>query len=328
MRIVFLGSGEFAVPALERLAEAGHIIPLVFTQPDRPAGRGAHLHPTPVKEKAAELGLPVYQPETLKGPDPTARLRAEAPRLCVVAAYGHRLPNRMLMVPALGFINAHASILPKYRGAAPVPHAILNGERETGVTIFRVQEAWDSGPIYASARTPIEDSDTSGIVLDRLAGMGAELLVRVVADLESDRGNPLPQEDGAVTLAPKLRHEDGRIDWSRTAAQIDRQVRAFLPWPVAYTYVHDPAGNVRVLQVLGVKPEPARTPSITSTRPGTILEADPRRGLLVAVGKEEALRITRVKPAAKRTMDSAAFLRGHPLEKGMILGAEERLRQA
>ncbi|MFH0910489.1 MAG: methionyl-tRNA formyltransferase [Planctomycetota bacterium] len=320
MQVIFFGSGEFAVPVLQRLHARGCSIPLVVTQPDRPAGRFPRLHPTPVKESALALGLSLLQPDDPAESGFLARIRSEAPDLCIVAAYGCRLPGELLAVPKRGFINAHASLLPKYRGAAPVPHAIWNGEKETGVTVFRVEEDWDAGPVYAFARTPIRPDDTSGSVLDRLAGLAAGLLAQVASEIETGCATPLPQDHALATRAPRLRRKDGRIDWAEPAEAIERQVRALQPWPIAFTLLARAEAPPCRLQVLGAALEPEGALPSKGEKPGTVLEADPRIGMLVAAGGG-ALRLTRVKAAGKRALDGAAYVRGARIRRGMLLGA-------
>jgi methionyl-tRNA formyltransferase len=320
MRIVFFGSGDFAVPCLQGLAAARHEIPLVVTQPDRPAGRGGGLRRTPVKETAEALCIPTFEPERLRDETAHDRLRGAAPALCAIVAYGKLVPGSLLSIPEHGFINAHASLLPKYRGAAPVPHAILAGETETGVTVFRLAETWDSGPVYGTVRTPIRPQDTSETVLERLSFLAADLLVRVVAEIDSGAAEPRPQAHEAATRAPKLTREAGRIDWADPAARIDRQVRAFQPWPEAYTTMPGKRGRTRRVHILGVEREPQRDPAARNAPPGTVIEADPKEGVVVAAGAGEALRLTRIKPEGRGAMSGAAFVRGNRVAPGLRLG--------
>ncbi len=321
MRLAFFGSGDFAAPCLYALARTDHDLVRVVTQPDRPAGRGGRVRMTPVKEAALALDLPVDQPETLRGDEPVERLRAARPDLAVIVAYGKKVPPAMLAAPPHGFINAHASILPKYRGAAPVPHAILEGESETGVTVFQLEEDWDSGPVYAEARTPIRGRDTAGSVLDRLAPLAADLLVQVVDAIADGSVRPQPQPHGEATRAPKFSREDGLIDWTAPADRIDRQVRAFQPWPEAFSTLPGKRGQTLRLHILGVEREPDRDPDAAAAAPGEAIVADGKAGLVVATGTGEALRLTAVKPAGKRPMTGAEFVRGHRVEPGARLGA-------
>lgn len=314
MRIVFCGSGAFGAPTLEGLAADGHEIVRVWTQPDRPAGRGGRTRPTPIKTLAAELGVPVYQPHTLKDGEALDTLRTDEPDVAVVVAYGHLIPADMLAVPHHGFVNLHASLLPKYRGAAPVPHAILQGETETGVTVFRLNERWDAGDILDKAVLPIEDDDTTGSLLTKMAPMGADLMRGIVGQMVAGWVSAKPQTDTEATKAPKLTKEMGHIDWTGSQAHIDRMVRAFQPWPLAYTYIHTGKGKTR-LALLDVEnaPMPRRRPE-----PGTVLHADDKDGLIVMAG-DGPLFLREIKPEGKRAMSGRDYLRGARIEAGMTL---------
>lgn len=320
MRVVFLGSDSFAVPTLATLVGSEVDVSLVITQPDRPAGRGSKIRQTPVKEAAVEMGIPVYQPPGLKDREVNACLEKEKPDLCVIVAYGHKVPPGMLDIPRYGFINAHASILPKYRGAAPVPHAILNGESETGVTVFQLAEEWDDGPVYGTVTTPIRSTDTSASLLNRMSVLAGELVLRVVRDIASGKAAPVPQEHAGATRAPKMTREDGLVDWSSPSDDIDRLVRAFQPWPEAFTFLPPKRGKQKRLHILTLQHEPQFDLAAHSAIPGEILAADGRLGLIVAAGDGLAVRLARVKPEGKRAMDGAEFVRGANLEKGMVLG--------
>ncbi len=316
MRLVFLGSDAFAVPTLEALLASDHTVARVFTQPDRPAGRGRQERVTPVKHCAQAHGLDLVQPATLKRGAATPLLEAVEPDLAVVVAYGHLIPPDMLAVPTHGCINAHASLLPKYRGAAPVPHAILAGETETGVTAFRLNERFDAGEMLGRRVVPIQPDDTSGALLDRLAPVAASLVLEVVAAIAEGRECPLPQTEAQATKAPKLKKEAGEIDWSASRAHIDRRVRSFQPWPLAYTFVPAPKGRRR-LTVLAVSlPDAAANESLL---PGTVVRADPKQGLIVQCG-DGALRLDAVRPEGRSTMTGPAFVRGANLDAGTRLG--------
>jgi methionyl-tRNA formyltransferase len=226
---VFAGTAAFAVPSLQALHAAGHDVKLVITQPDRPARRGLKVTPPAVKLAAQELGLEVYQPERIRDRDTVERMRRLAPDLLVVVAYGQIIPPSILSIPKRGAVNVHASLLPRHRGAAPVAHAILSGDRETGVTIMRMDEQLDHGPILATTPTPIGAQEDAVSLTSRLAEMGAQLLVETAGRL--DEIEAVEQDDAVATIAPRLRREDGELDWGMGAAEIDRRVRALQPWP-------------------------------------------------------------------------------------------------
>jgi methionyl-tRNA formyltransferase len=315
MRLVYCGSGGFGLPTFDALVEDNHEFALVLTQPDRPAGRGGRIRETPIARRARALGIPLHQPETLRGNDEAVRRLAEArPELAVVVAYGHLIPPAMLEVPSKGFINLHASLLPKYRGAAPVPHAILEGETETGVTVFRLNERFDCGDILARRSTPITPEDTTATVLERLAPLGAQLVREVVGEFQAGWAQPVPQVDEEATSAPKLSKEDARIDWTRPRARIERMTRAFRPWPKAWTCVPADAGELRLV-VLAAEPA---AQSHREVAPGTVLHAGDRDGLVVQAG-DGPLWLTRVQPEGGKPMDGDAFIRGHPVEPGTVL---------
>lgn len=304
MRLIYLGSGEFGIPTLEALA-AVHEIPLVVSQPDRPAGRGGKTRPTPIKARATELGLTVETPEKPNSPEFEQRLRELEPELAVVVAYGHLIRKNLLDVPEHGFVNLHASILPAYRGAAPVPWAILNGEAESGATVFQLDERFDTGAILGTIRLPIRDDDTSATYLAALAPKGAELMAEVVRDIEAGRKTPQPQDNAQASAAPKFRKDDGRIDWSQPYAVIERKVRALQPWPLASTTLPGAKGEIR-LNVLTLAPAEMNA---GGKAPGAVLAADPKGGLVVATGDGTA-RLALIQPEGKRPMPDTEFLRG------------------
>ncbi len=314
MRLAFFGSAGFAVPTLSALAESSHELAQVYTQPDRKRGRGGQVRPTPVKERALALGLPVAQPATLKDGMAAAELRESAAELAVVVAYGQLIPGEMLGLPRRGFINLHASLLPRYRGAAPVPHAILNGERMTGVTVFQLNERFDTGGILAREEIEIRSDDTSGTLLERLAPLGAELVVKVIGEIQAGTATARPQDEAAATRAPKLTKESGRIDWAATADRIERLTRAFQPWPLAHTVFPLAQGPLPVA-LLAVAPVAADE---TSAAPGTVLRADGKEGIVVGCG-DGAVKLVRLHPQGKRAMSGAEYMRGARLEKGTIL---------
>jgi methionyl-tRNA formyltransferase len=301
LRIVFAGTPDFAVPALEALHAAGHEVVAVYTQPDRPAGRGQEVTSGPVKRCAHALGLPVEQPATLRTPEAVAGLRGRDADLMVVAAYGLILPPAVLELPRLGCWNIHASLLPRWRGAAPIHRALLAGDAVTGITIMQMDAGLDTGPMLLRRPVAIGAREDGGALHDRLAALGAEAIVAAIDEHAAGRLTPVPQPAEGVTYATKIRKEEARIDWSAPAEAIDRQVRAFNPWPVAETRWQD-----RQLRVWSAEPAHAGP-----GEPGQVLEAGGGR-IVVATG-EGALALTRVQLAGRRAMTAAEFLNAHPL---------------
>ncbi|HKT32797.1 MAG TPA: methionyl-tRNA formyltransferase [Gammaproteobacteria bacterium] len=306
LRIAFAGTPEFALPALDALAAAGHAIAGVWTQPDRPAGRGRKLMASPVKRRALDLGLHVHQPESLKNIEAQAQITAVTPQLMVVAAYGLLLPPGVLAIPDYGCINIHASLLPRWRGAAPIQRAMLAGDTETGVSIMRMQAGLDTGPVYAVRATSITADDTAGTLHDRLAQLGAQLLLQVLARLPALE--PVPQDDARATHAAKLTRAEARLDWARSAAELARAVRAFNPWPMAWA-LHR-GEPLRILK--------ADALDTTAAQPaGTVLAAN-RDGIDVATGAG-VLRILELQPAGGLAMRAPDFSRARKLA-GLRLG--------
>ena len=305
---MFLGSGAFAVPSLRALVAAGHDVAAVVTQPDREKGRGRALQPPPVKPAALELGLPVLQPPRIKSPDALDALRARRPELQVVVAYGQILPRDVIDAAPRGTVNVHSSLLPKYRGAAPIHWAIVNGEAETGVTTMQIDEGLDTGPVLLARRTPIGAEETTPELEARLAVLGGEVLVETIAGLEAGTLEAVPQDHAAASIAPMLEKEDARIEWTWTAETIARRVRGLQPWPGTAT-TH--AG--RRLEVRRARPEPG-----TGAPPGTITALD-SGGFVVACGEGTALRVTEVQPESRRAMPAAAFAAGARLAAGDVL---------
>jgi methionyl-tRNA formyltransferase len=309
VRIVFLGSGQFAVPSLEALARERHEVLAVVTQPDRPSGRGRSLAPTPVKAAARALGLDVSQPERIRQPEVADALRALAPELQIVVAYGQILPRSILEIPPLGTVNVHASLLPSYRGAAPIQWAIARGEIETGVTTMLVDEGLDTGPLLLATKTPIQAEETAGELEARLAILGSDLLLRTVQGLGNRTLVATPQAEGPAPRAPLVRKDDGRIDWTLHAAELARRVRAFNPWPVAFGLWQG-----RPLRILRARPENVRV----AAGPGEVVSAD-RHGLLVACGAGTVLRLIEVQPESRRPMSAESFVGGARLAAGARL---------
>jgi methionyl-tRNA formyltransferase len=308
MRIVFFGSPGAALPSLRRLLEAGHSVELVVTQPDKPAGRGRRLTPCPVKQFAAERGLPAVQPARVRKDEGfLERLAAARPDVNVVVAYGQIMPGPVIDLPRYRSLNVHFSLLPRYRGASPVSWAILRGETRTGVTIFELNERMDEGDVLAMEATDIGPRETARELESRLAEIGAGLMVRTLADIDTARR--VPQNPAEATLAPKLRKEDGLIDWTSDANAIDRKTRAFDPWPTAFTFVRGARIQVR-------RGHPSDT-AAGGREPGTVIAVG-KSGLDVACGGGTVYRIERLHPEGKAEMDAYAYALGGHARPGDI----------
>lgn len=305
MRIVFMGTPEFAVPALERLIDSEHQLLAVVTRPDRPRGRGLKLEPSPVKQCALSHRLKVLQPEKLDDHF-LADLRGRAPDLIVVIAFGQILKPEILSLPRDGCLNLHASLLPKFRGAAPIAWAILQGESETGVTAMQMDEGLDTGPILMQKRLPIAPEDTAGSLHDKLAGLSAELLAETLVGLKAGTLSATPQDHGRASYAPSLKKEQGRLDWRKPALELERMVRAFNPWPGCFFQLSGHAVKVWKTRVVPV-----------SGAPGELLSLAPE-GITVACG-EDALQLLELQPSGKRRMSAGEFLCGHRLRPGTLL---------
>lgn len=304
MKIVFMGTPEFAVPSLKALVEAGHEICGVFTQPDKPKNRGMKLQPTPVKEYAMTEKIPVFQPLKMRDGETLSILKELSPDLIVVAAFGKILPVDILELPARGCINVHSSLLPKYRGAAPINWAILNGEAETGVTIMYMAEGLDTGDMIAASATAIAIDENAQQLHDRLAAMGAELLVQVVEQMEKGDVLAKKQDDALSCYAPMLSKELSPIDWSRTARQIHDQVRGLYPWPSAVAMID--GVRCKILRTV-------LTEETTTKQPGSFVQAD-KKGMKIACGSGDVIEIAELQPDGKKAMAAAAFLMGHPIQ--------------
>ncbi len=304
MRILFMGTPDFAVPSLEALVRAGHEICGVFTQPDKPKNRGMKLQAPPVKEFALAHEIPVFQPETVKDGTAMSVIQELAPELIAVAAYGRILPVDILEYPAYGCINVHSSLLPRYRGSAPIHWAILNGDSESGVTIMHMAKEMDAGDIIDQAVTPIDPNETVETLHDRLAQMGAQLLVEVVDRIKNGTATRTPQDTSKVTFAPMLSRELSPLDWNKTARQLHNQVRGLIPWPATTT------------DIIGGQPvkifEVEETGISTAAAPGTIVTAD-KQGIDVACGDGTLLRIKQLQAQGGKRMAAADYLRGHPI---------------
>lgn len=311
LRIVYFGTPQFAVPTLEALIASRHVVSGVITQPDRPKGRGQRLQPTPVKATALAHDVPVWQPERLREPGVQETLQGWAPDLGVVAAYGKLIPENLLAVPRLGMINVHASLLPKYRGAAPIQRAVIDGQAETGVTIMRVIKALDAGAMLDRVHCPIGPDDTSDVIERNLSERGASLLLDVVEGLSHGAVPEEPQDDRLATYAARLTRAEGLIDWTLPATAIHNRVRGLYPWPHAYTYV----GDARLI-VLTTRLDPGAG---SDAPPGAIVVAS-ADGIRVATGHGGQIVILQVQPEARRAMSARDFLGGHPLTPGTSFG--------
>jgi methionyl-tRNA formyltransferase len=305
MTVVFFGTPEFAVPSLRALVEARHFVALVVAQPDRPSGRGQRVQAPPTAELAKSLGIEVAQPEKVRDPSFLDRIRALAPDAIAVAAYGKILPKALLEVPRFGAINVHGSLLPKYRGAAPIQRAILAGESVTGITIMQMNERMDAGDILATRETAIGLDDTAESLGKRLSEIGATALVTTLEGVAAGAVTPIPQRDEEATLAPLVHKEEGKIDWTKPAVEIERSVRAFTPWPGTFT-----ATGARLLKVHRAA---VRTDETTEP-PGTIVRADGSE-LAVATGRG-SLALLELQLEGKRRLAAREFLAGGALHAG------------
>jgi len=314
MRLIFMGTPAFAVPSLTRLVKEGHDVAAVVTRPDRPAGRGQRLRNSPVKQVAEELGLPVIQPVTIRDPGVVEHLRRVQPEVIVVVAFGQILPRVILEIPPKGCLNVHASLLPKYRGAAPIPWALIRGETVTGVTIMEVVEALDAGPVLLQRPVPIAPADTAGSLGERLAVLGAEALVETLQALERGEVRRTPQDDAEATYAPKLPPDLGRLDWTQSAVDLWNVVRGLAPQPGAYTFFQG-----RLVRVLGAEPfesdRRAAAGIVVAIRRGAGIEVATGRGMLL---------LTLLQPEGKRVMSAEEFSRGYRVEVGSAFVSDRR----
>ena len=309
MRIVFAGTPEFAAQHLQALLDAGHCIVAVYTQPDRPAGRGQKLMPSPVKQLAVQHDIPVLQPQTLRDPAAQAELAALQADLMVVVAYGLILPQAVLDLPRLGCINSHASLLPRWRGAAPIQRAIEAGDSESGVTVMQMEAGLDTGPMLLKVNTPISDEDTGGSLHDRLALLGAHAVVKAVDALAAGTLTPEVQDDSLATYAHKLSKDEARVDWTRPAVELERLIRAFNPWPICHSTLNGETLKIHAAQLGEGHGEPGR-----------ILEAS-KEGLMVACGSG-ALRLTRLQLPGGKPLGFADLYnsRREQFAPGLVLG--------
>ena len=309
MKIVFMGTPDFAVGALEALVEAGHDVVAVVTQPDKPKGRGKEMQVTPVKAYAMKHNIGVFQPVKIKTPEAVEILKGYGADLFVVAAFGQILSKEILDMPKYGCVNIHASLLPKYRGAAPIQWAILDGEKETGVTIMQMNEGLDTGDMLTKVIVPIEDTDTGESLFDKLAEAGAKLLIETIPQIEAGTVTPQPQDDSLSTYAKMIKKEMGQIDWNKEAVVLERLVRGMNSWPSAYTHF-----NGKTLKVW----EAAVEVSEGKAAPGSVVEVT-KDSIKVQTG-QDLLVLKQIQLEGKKRMDVAAFLLGYKVEAGTVLG--------
>ncbi len=311
-RIIFMGTPAFACPTLQKLIDRGENVVAAFTQPDRPKGRGQKLQAPPVKELAAANSIPVFQPTKVRVPEVVEQIRELAPDIIVVVAFGQILPKALLEIPPRGCVNVHASLLPRYRGAAPLNWCIVNGEAETGVTTMLMDVGLDTGPMLLKKATPIGADEDINSLHDRMAILGAELLAETVDGLKAGTITPEVQDDSLTCYAPLLKKEHGLIDWACPAKDIHNRIRGLAAWPGAYTLLDGEPLKLHRTAVCEA-----------SGAAGTVLSAD-RNGLVVACG-EGAIAIHELQAAGSRKMDAVSFLAGHPLKPGTRLGATEQM---
>ncbi|EOE6412263.1 methionyl-tRNA formyltransferase [Enterococcus hirae] len=299
-KLVFMGTPAFSVPILEGLLEEGYEVVAVVTQPDRPVGRKKIITPTPVKEAAVKHGLLVLQPEKISGSEEMEKIIALQPDVIITAAFGQFLPEKLLQAPVHGAINVHASLLPKYRGGAPVHYSIINGEKETGVTIMEMIKKMDAGGIYAQESLPITKQDDVGTMFEKLSVLGKQLLLKTLPDILNGNLSPRPQNESKVTFSPNITREQEAIDWNKTAEEIDNQVRGMRPWPIAFTTYEQTRWKLLNVEALAEK---------TTAEPGTIIKKD-KKNLWIACGKQTVLAIKELQPAGKGKQAINEFLNG------------------
>ena len=313
MKIIFFGSSKFAVPSLLKLHTSKHSIAAVVTQPDKRKGRGLRLSCTPVKDAARDLKIFIYQPESLNAPAELESLKSLLADIFVVIAYGKILPKSVLDIPRIMPVNLHASLLPRYRGAAPVQRAIINGDVETGVTIIRMNEKMDAGDMLLQKKIPIDKKDTASTLEERLSEEGTKAILECLDKIENGDCTPISQDETKVVLAPKLTKNDGQINWSKPAPDIINLIRGCYPWPGAFTYYK---GKLLKIYAAGVTQSP--THPLTHS-PGEILSTDKKEGILISTGKD-ALLIEDLQPEGKRRMNAQEFIAGHKIKTGELLG--------
>ena len=299
-KIIFMGTPQFSVPILEGLVAAGYEVAAVVTQPDRPVGRKRTITPTPVKEAALRLAIPVLQPEKISGSPEVEQIRELQPDLIVTAAFGQFLPEKLLQIPSHGAINVHASLLPKYRGGAPVHYSMIEGDQEMGVTIMEMIKKMDAGGIYSQAKLPITQQDDVGTMFEKLSLLGKELLLHTLPQILDGSLQPIPQVEAEVTFSPNITREQEAIDWQKTAAAIDCQVRGMRPWPIAFTMYEGQRWKLWAVTPLE---------EVTEAAPGTIIQRS-KKELWIACGEGTVLAVNELQPAGKGRQAIAAFLNG------------------
>jgi methionyl-tRNA formyltransferase len=309
LRVVYMGTPDFAVEALEALIASHHEVVGVFTQPDRQSGRGKKLRPPPVKVVARQADVPVFQPESFKTDEAYEQLAGLEPEVVVVAAYGQILPQRVLDIPRLGCVNIHASLLPKYRGAAPINWAIVHGEETSGVTLMQMEAGLDTGPILSVHEVPIPADMTAQQLHDQLAQLGAEVIVEGLDGLARGELEPTPQDDERSSYAPMLSKEDGHIDWSESSVDIANKIRGFNPWPGTYAF-HELDGDKGRVKFHRAHPVDA------DGEPGEVLEADASAGRLVIACGEGAIEVDEIQAPGRKAMSARDFLNGYDIERG------------
>ncbi|MDO5132564.1 MAG: methionyl-tRNA formyltransferase [Eubacteriales bacterium] len=317
MRIIFMGTPDFAVRALDALCASGEEVILAVTQPDRQKGRGRKVIRTPVRLCAEKWGVPVFQPAKIREPEAVAKIRELAPDLIVVAAFGQILPQELLDIPRLGCINIHASLLPKLRGAAPIQWAVINGDPLSGVTLMQMDAGLDTGDILAQESVPIAGDETGESLYEKLAALGGSMIVRYLPEIEAGTLMPVPQQEELSSYAPMLRKEAGQIDWSVSAARIERRLRGMLPWPGAFTTLDGQTLKIWKAEIA----DPQSLPEGSADgrpAPGTVLRTD-KRAVYVACG-EGVLALLEVQAEGRKRMETGAFLRGNPVSAGTVLG--------
>ncbi|SFQ19196.1 methionyl-tRNA formyltransferase [Psychrobacillus psychrotolerans] len=298
--IIFMGTPAFSAPILRMLVEEGYKVKAVVTQPDRPVGRKKVLTAPPVKEEAIKLGLPVIQPNKLKGSEELEQIIALKPDLIITAAFGQILPKELLDVPELGCINVHASLLPAYRGGAPIHQAIIDGQRQTGVTIMYMEEKLDAGDIISQSEISIEHTDDTGLLFEKLSAVGSNLLKETLPSIIAKENNRIKQDDSLVTFAKNISREQERMDWNNSALQLHNQVRGLHPWPVAYTTLEGQVVKIWKADTIN---------SQTNEKPGTVVKIESDY-FVVQTGKSDAIRINELQPAGKKKMSAEDYLRG------------------